>query len=227
MLFSGLVLPIAAMAAGLPSSWSPATSPSPQPQASGTSTPAPKGRTQAQSKPPEPRVHRGLYLEASGFSSYVGTTNYSGSSGPLLLQFGGEMGAGLWAWNMLFFGASTDYRFVNQYSDTSTLNGNRGGTRWSIVNPMVGIASDEWIFKGEFEALGAYNLTAATSLGDKMTYASPLGCRFTGLYELRKHFYGGLHVEYVGFRHVALDGTNLSSGGPVTWDAGLTISWIR
>lgn len=126
------------------------------------------------------RFYKSVYTNI-GYSNVNVTT----SSRPLLMQY--SLGAAF-AKNIKsrgFIGVTSDYRWINQYSNV-TIAGNFRGTRWNLISPLFGVYIKRWVLTLDLQFLGDYALTYTTAEKASVTYKSLLGGRVTLLKPIGK-----------------------------------------
>ncbi len=187
-----------------------------------------------------------LHVEATGFAGYTGTSVTNDDyEKPTLAQGGGGITAGWWfnklALDMdLLVGVTSDYRFINQYSDVTANVGNRRGHRWNIASLTLGtklpILQNKIIVKGDFQYFGDYVLENTTAQGATLKYKKPMGGRLVGMYPIELPIIGttyfGAHFEYLWFSNLEVTSTaevanDVELGSSLSvWDAGLNVSYM-
>lgn len=155
---------------------------------------------------------------------------FPGVSSPTLTQvtFGGSIGYSIQGF---FFGASTDYRLIQQQSAVGNA-GNCGGSRWNMISPMIGAKFNGWLLKLDFEFMGNYNLANSTGSNPapgippnaNVSYSNPIGARLLFLAPVfpALHLKAGLMGEYLQFSSQIVSGqsTVTLSSPLVLWQIG-------
>lgn len=170
-------------------------------------------------------------ISASGAYTRDGGLNSSpGVSGPTVLAYAGgstvalRLGGGGW----FLLGLTSDYRLYNQVSSIDVAVGNMTGSRWNIVSPTIGIRTQSFIFKADYQFLGNLNLSNQTSNSATIAYGSPSGFRGTFLMPATSTIYFGAEVETVKFTQYIDSSTGTTT--PFTplnlFRAGLTASLV-
>jgi hypothetical protein len=140
---------------------------------------------------------------------------------PTLLQGGVGLTLGLRLGQVFMFGVTSDYRWISQLSAPDTVVGNSRGARWNMASPTLGFAMRKALLKLDFQLLGDYKLSNASSEGYAVSYRRPLGGR--AVLALSGRAAPALFVEYVAFsRQAAGEETSLSSPR-VLWQAGAAL----
>ncbi len=188
---------------------------------------------------------KNTYLDASLFAGYSKISYSDSYEAPTLGQGGGSITAGYWLRDYinfdLFVGATTDFRFINQYSDVDPIIGNKRGYRWNTVAPEIGVKYWRLLLKGNFQFLGSYNILNKTDEDITIKYKSPLGGKLTALYPLAaeispwkflNNIHLGVHVEYLAFSDLETSYDNVVSGttelpsAQKIWQAGISATYV-
>ena len=172
-----------------------------------------------------------VYLDIFGFGGTTGTNTLAGPQ-PALMNFGGGLTAALkldnWIGKAVFVGATTDIRYVGQYSAVDATVGNRRGMYLNYVSPVLGARIDDIILKLDLQFLGNYKLLNPTVDGSTISFSSPLGGRFSALFQLHKGVFAGAQLEYLRFTNQrnSATGNNTALTEPLNlWQLGLSIGY--
>ena len=178
-----------------------------------------------------------LYLDSSLSVAYSQTNTIDSSDEPKLGQYAVGPSAGWRLWKKFSFGLSSDYRFINQYSEVNRTSGNRRGTRWNIVSPTFFLLTFPYIFKLDAQFLGNHKFSNPGVGGQDRQLTSPFGLRLQGLYsfsdkstsgqlsDFLKHFQTGLSLEYISFDKQKLGGNESDLAQAIRfWSIGVVLS---
>lgn len=143
-----------------------------------------------------PLFARTLHLELQGFAGYGSGTLGTETSSPSLGQFGGGATLGWFPFNeTVGIGATSTYRFVNQYSDVDLVQGNRRGKLFVPIAPTLLISWGSWQFAGDYYLMGDYEQSVAGLTGSLTSYLKMTGFRARVGYMVTMHWMFGLFFE--------------------------------
>lgn len=170
----------------------------------------------------------GLYGDVNLHAGYSSTSVPSGSSTPTLIQLGGGGTLAYKFGDVFFLGVSSDYSFINQYSDVDTSVGNRRGTHWAMIMPSVGANFSGFTIKGNFEFWGNYYLYSPDVNGASIIYNKPIGFSIQGLIPIVGMLNLGAMFQWVRFgsQYSSISGDQAASNPFVLWQAGLMAALV-
>ena len=148
-----------------------------------------------------------LYLDANANFASVGNASSSVASSPTLLGYGLGLSIGYDVIRVFFLGFAADAEWVGQYTAPDDATGNRRGNRLQF-SPQIGARIGDFVFKGDYQFMGNYNLSTSDAAGNTVSYTKPSGFRLQALYGLTEDIYGGLIYQSVSFSNQHLVGPN-------------------
>ena len=175
------------------------------------------------------RAFIGLWFDLGGMAGYtsIAVPEYiqdnDDESAPTIYQMGGSASLGIRFLNSFLFGATSDYRMINQYSEPTKLVGNRRGKRFNLVAPFVGLITDRFLFKFNYQFLGDYVLSNPTAEGITMSYTDPTGFRGTALFRFNPYLASGVFFEYLQFKTQKLIEEIKLADSYNMWQAGISV----
>lgn len=168
------------------------------------------------------------FISGNGGVGYSSASVSQGMSSPTILQFNlGATGAYKFSSSWML-GLSSDFSFINQYSDTATSGANYRGTRWNMVSPTVGFVYKNLTILADAEFLGNYRIYLAAANGGDVAFSSPLGGRIRGTYPVAKNINAGWSFEYMTFgnRTNSISGDATLDSKQKLWELGAVVSYI-
>ncbi len=189
------------------------------------------------------KSHPWAYLDlACSLSFTKPTVSDKPEESPTLLQWG--MG-GTAAWRadlgvteggrmILLLGATSEYRWIGQYSKVNATVGNFKGSRFSTIAPTLGAQlGDEVVVKISPQIMGPYGLSNTTAEGSKLAYKGPSGFTAVGLLRAgkligSKHLHLGIQLEYLSFSAREIVGVSEHDLDPkLSWFLiGATVAYV-
>jgi hypothetical protein len=167
-------------------------------------------------------------VSGDGSVAYSSASVPDGFSHPSLVQFGFGVTATYNFTGALLAGIASDFRFINQYSDTTASGGNYRGHRWNIVSPVFGGTWMNTTILADFQFLGAYDIYVKATNGGDASFTGPLGGRIRATYPVFDSVEAGLLFEYLTFgtRNNSISGDTSLSSKQKLWQLGLTASYV-
>mgnify|MGYP001575312734 CR=1 FL=1 len=151
------------------------------------------------------QAHAGIfpfYWDVQGSAGFLGAPVAKKQSYPILVQT--SVGASLgWEPSMLipiFIGASSDMRWVEQYSAVDPTVGNWRGWRFNFISPLIGIRFLGFTLKTDAQLVGDYVLKNPNAAGQVIRFQRPLGMRVQFLRQVLPVIQAGIQGEYLTFR---------------------------
>ncbi len=143
-----------------------------------------------------PLFARTLHLELQGFAGYGNGVLGSETSSPSLGQFGAAATVGWMPFNeTVGIGATSSFRFVNQYSDVDLVIGNRRGKLFVPIAPTLLISLGSWLIAGDYYLMGDYEQSVVGLTGSLTSYLSMKGFRARVAYSVTMNWMFGLYYE--------------------------------
>jgi hypothetical protein len=175
-----------------------------------------------------PLFARSLHLELQGFAGYGNGVLGSETSSPSLGQFGGAVTLGWMPFNeTVGIGATSSYRWVNQYSDVDLTIGNRRGRLFVPIAPTLLIRLGSWLIAGDYYLMGDYEQTVAGATGSLTSYLKMTGFRARVAYSVTMQWMFGLYYERLASdqQQVGTVTTTLTNSFVLT-QYGATLSYL-
>jgi hypothetical protein len=143
-----------------------------------------------------PLFARTLHLELQGFAGYGNGVLGSETSSPSLGQFGAAATVGWMPFNeTIGIGATSSFRFVNQYSDVDLVIGNRRGKLFVPIAPTLLISLGSWLIAGDYYLMGDYEQSVVGLTGSLTSYLNMKGFRARVAYSVTMNWMFGLYYE--------------------------------
>lgn len=163
-----------------------------------------------------------------GYASLNASGVIPGANAPALSFYTGGVTAGYSFAEIVLVGLSSDFSFINQYSNPINNGGNYRGTRWNIVSPSLGLQLADFTFIADVEFLGSYNLANSDVNGNSVSFSGPLGGKFRALYSIFSPINLGVQFEYLTFNTMVNSGTGNQTLSPslILWQGGLIASYV-
>jgi|GEM_PF-4430993 len=143
-----------------------------------------------------PLFARTLHLELQGFAGYGSGALGTETSSPALGQFGAAATVGWMPFNeTIGIGATSSYRFVNQYSDVDLTQGNRRGKLFVPIAPTLLISLGSWLVAADYYFMGDYEQSVVGLSGSLTSYLKMKGFRARVAYAVTMNWMAGLYFE--------------------------------
>lgn len=120
-----------------------------------------------------------------------------------------------------FTGVRSTYMQIEQTSEPTAVTGNRRGTWFMPVAPVIGLKLGRLQFFADYEATGDYKLALSNSAARGITYKNPSGFGVEALYALGRFFSVGVRYQKVDFGQ-----EQVGSGSATSLDRKLALSVI-
>ena len=141
-----------------------------------------------------------LFVNLEGFGSLGGASVPDLGSAPTLIHYGGGGTLGFRLGKTFHVGATSDWRFIGQFSDVDVFSGNHRGTYLNPVSPAFGITLGQSIIQVDARILGSYDLEYPSASGGSLSFTSPMRTRISFSRPLSKRFRISVLYEFIKFR---------------------------
>jgi len=108
--------------------------------------------------------------------------------------------------NRFILGVMSDYHVITQLSALDASVGNRRGTYFNMVSPMLGLDLGKAMVRGTLLMMGQYDMQNLTYFNQALTYSGPMGFRAELGWRVKNRFMPYVFFEQASFSKVILDG---------------------